>query len=128
MKRIKVILGSLVGALAFLPALAFAQGNFNLSSGGITGVLGSVGSILNMIVPILIALGIIAFLWGVLRFIFSAGDEEKRKAGKMFMIYGIIGIVVMVSVWGLVAFIQKSFGIQSGTVQNGPQLPTVPGY
>jgi len=123
MQRIKFILGSLFGVLAFAPALAFAATSGDVPLTSLGSALESLMSLMNMVVPLLIGLAVIAFLWGVLKFVFNAGDEEKRKEGKMFMIYGLVGIVVMVSVWGLVGFIQNTFGLQSGNrAQNTTSL------
>lgn len=67
--------------------------------------------ILSWTVPILISLALVAFMWGVLKYILPAGDEGKMKEGRQMMIYGIIGIAVMVSVWGLVNLvIETVFG------------------
>lgn len=123
MKRIKIILGSVAGVLTLLPTLAFAQNNLQLSSNGISGILVQFGKILEMIVPLLIALAVIGFLYGVMRFVFSAGDDEARKAGKNLMIYGLIGIVVMVSIWGLVRFAQNTFGISGQEAAQAPSIP-----
>jgi hypothetical protein len=122
MKRIKFVLGSLFGTLALLPVLAQAQSGVRLTNLGTA--LTDFQTIMNKVVPILIGLAIIVFLWGVLRFVFNAGDEEKRKDGKWMMVYGIIGIVVMVSVWGLVAFVQNTFGV--GNVNNPQNIPQLP--
>lgn len=121
MTRIKFILGSLFGTLAFVPALALAQGQLPLTNLG--SLLGGLRQLMGIVVPILIGFAIIVFLWGVLRFIFNAGSDEKRKEGKMFMIYGIIGIVVMVSVWGLVSFLQGTFGLDSNAPAQSPRIP-----
>ena len=129
MKKIKVALVSLLGTLTFLPAFALAQSNFTLGN-GIGGFLVSVGNLLNKVIPLLIGLAVIAFLFGVLRFVFNADKEDKRAEGRNFMIYGLIGIVVMVSVWGLVNFVQSSFfGSEQqakGNPQDGPVIPAVP--
>jgi len=81
----------------------------------INGIIGT----LNIVVFIIIALGLISFLYGIVLYIFRSGDETKRKEGVQFMFYGIIGLFVMVSVWALVA-------ILSGTIGDGiigiPQL------
>ncbi len=59
------------------------------------------------IVYLIISLSILLFIWGVFRFIKSEGED--RENGKMFMFWGIIGIFVMVSIWGLVAILQNTF-------------------
>jgi hypothetical protein len=125
MKRIKFIVGSLLSVLSLAPALAFAQLPPVSTQQGLSSFITWLQTLMGLIVPILIGLAIIVFLYGVLRFIFNAGDEAKRSEGKMFIIYGLIGIVIMVSVWGLVGFIQGTFGLNQVT---GPSsnLPAVP--
>lgn len=122
MERIKFILGSLFGTLTFVPALVLAQSNLS-AQGGLASFLSWLQSLMAMVVPILIGLAVIVFLFGVLRFIFSASDPEKRKEGRSYMIWAIIGIVVMVSVWGLVIFVQNSFGL--GSNGGHPAYPTI---
>lgn len=121
MKKTKVFVGSLVSAAYLLPMLAFAQNGNITSNGGLAGFLNSLKSLMDRIVPLLIGLAVIAFLYGVLRFVFNAGNEDARKQGKDFIIYGLIGIVVMISVWGLVFFVQNSLGLNtSGTIVTPP--------
>ena len=66
-------------------------------------------NILGGLVPIIVALAIVAFLYGVQRYILAGASEEKIKEGRNMMIYGIIGIFVMVSVWGLVRIVVQTF-------------------
>lgn len=74
-------------------------------------VFGIVG-ILDSLIPILIGATVIVFLYGVLLFVVraSAGNTEGRKEGINFMIFGIIGLAVMLSVWGLVSFVTNTIG------------------
>ena len=67
------------------------------------------------IVPILMSLAMLVFIWGVLKFIRNAGDEGERETGKQVMLWGLIGLFVMASVWSLVA-------ILSGGAVSIPQL------
>ena len=53
------------------------------------------------IIPLMYALAFLFFMAGVARFFFSSG-EEKREEGKKFALWGIVGFVVLFSVWGLV--------------------------
>lgn len=122
MNKIKFILGSLLGGLSLLPALAFAQRNF-VADRGVSGFLTTLDDLMRYVVPILIGLAVIVFLWGVLTFVFNAGNDEKRTGGRMMMLWGIIGIAVMVSVWGLVGFVQNTFGVQRSQALPTPQLP-----
>jgi hypothetical protein len=66
-------------------------------------VYGPILKIGNQLVALMYALAFIAFLIGMVRFIFSH-DAEKRENGKKFAIYSIIGLVVLFSLWGIVRF------------------------
>jgi hypothetical protein len=81
--------------------------------------LDSVGNILDFLtclivkslVPLLFALATVGFIWGVIQMVINPEDSEKRKQGKQYMIWGIIGIFVMLSIFGLVQIISNTFGI-----------------
>ncbi|MBI5816856.1 MAG: hypothetical protein HZB09_00305 [Candidatus Yonathbacteria bacterium] len=94
-------------------------------------LLGVFSTIINALMPFIVALAVLYFVWGVFQFVASAGDETARGAGRDKMIYGIIGIFVMVSVWGLVNLLGGTFGL-SGTAQfnqgGAGQTPTVPTF
>jgi preprotein translocase subunit SecG len=64
---------------------------------------------------IAIALAFAWFIWGVISYTMSS-DEDKKKAAKSQMIWGVIAIAVIVSIWGLVAFLQSFFGVTGNTV------------
>jgi len=86
-------------------------------------MLCKVSELLNVVVPILLALGVIYFVWGVVSYVI-ASDEEAKKSGRNRIIYGIIGLAVIVAVWGLVGILLRTFGIsglaQSITLPNTP--------
>jgi hypothetical protein len=106
------------GLMAFSPMLALAA-----SFTGIETLINQLQSILSKLVPLLFAVAIIYFFWGVIQFIRSAGDPKKAEEGKSIMIYGIIAIAVMASIYGLVAWIQNTLGVTETTI-NLPDLPT----
>lgn len=97
-----------VGLSGLLPILAFAQGLDYDPSEGIGGLLNWFKNLLNALVPIVIAIAVVWFIWNVFMFVIKEG-EDKDKA-KSAMIWGIIAIAVMVSVWGLVAILTNTFG------------------
>lgn len=72
------------------------------------------------LVPLLITLSIVLFIMGVVKYISKADDAGEREEGRKFMIYGIVALFVMVSIWGLVGIIQGTFGL--GTDVLIPQL------
>jgi len=64
---------------------------------------------LGALVPTIIGLGLVAFLWGLTRFISAGGDEKRIQEGKDMMVYGIIGLFVMVSIYTIVSILFADF-------------------
>lgn len=88
-------------------------------------LFGQFGGVIEIAVPVLVALALALFIWGGVVFVFSAGDDTKRKEGQKRMIWGIVGLFVIVSVWGLVQLFQVFFGADGdlGTIV----APGIPG-
>jgi hypothetical protein len=76
-----------------------------------------INGLMRPIVPLLIGLAVLVFIYGVLVLMFSEGGEKKEE-GKQYMLWGIIGIFVMVSVWGLVNILKGTFGLS----ENVPKI------
>lgn len=72
-------------------------------------------SILNNIVsPVIYLLGALAivyFVWGVFVFIQNADSPEKRAEGFKHMMWGVIGLFIMVSAKGIIAIIKATIGV-----------------
>jgi len=91
---------------------------------GLKYILCKVSLLLNTIVPILITLGVIYFIYGVISYAI-AKDNEAKTGGRAAMINGLIALLVIVSVWGLVNILKSTFKIDNDIM---PPLPEVPGY
>jgi hypothetical protein len=77
-------------------------------------------ALVRSVIPLLVALAVIGFIWGVIQYFLNPDNEEKKKNGKTFMLWGIIALFVMTSIWGLV-------NVFSGTFKTGkPVVPTFP--
>ncbi len=61
-----------------------------------------VGIIVNGLVPLVLGLAVVSFLWGVAGYVMKADDSKEREKGRKFMLYGIIGLLVGLSVWSIV--------------------------
>lgn len=68
-------------------------------------------NIVNPIILLLMALSVIYFLWGVFTFIQNADNADKRQEGYQQMIWGVIGIFIMVSAVGIKNLIAATLGL-----------------
>ncbi len=121
MKKNLMVLSSFV--LSLTPVVAFAQTNSALCA---TGQLGSwvckVSQLIAGVLPVLIALAVVYFVWGVISFVIAA-DEDAKTKGRDKIIYGVIGLAVIVAVWGLVGILQSTFGVSQGVNVTLPGVP-----
>jgi CHASE3 domain sensor protein len=94
-------------------ALAIAAVTIPAVAGAVTflDTLNLVNTVLNAVIPMLITLALIYFFWGLIQYI-GSGDESKEKA-RDIMIYGILSLFVMVSVWGIIRLLQSTFKVTS---------------
>lgn len=102
--------------LLLLPDIAFAQGVFDL--------LDDLIYMADMLIPLLIGCAVIMFFWGLIKFIAHADDEKAVAEGKQFMLWGMIGLFVVVALWSIVGFVQRELGLDSSVRMNAPTLPT----
>lgn len=87
----------------------------------LTGVIEMFTNIAAEIIPFLAALAFLFFVYGVAKFIKSAGSEKEIKDSKNILVWGIVGLFVLVTIWGIIAFLQSDFGFGSGD----PFIPQV---
>lgn len=64
-------------------------------------------NIINPIIGLMFGLAFVAFLYGVLEFIQGGANEKTLETGKRHMIYGILGIVIMIGARGIIELIQR---------------------
>jgi len=65
--------------------------------------------IVNMIIPVLVTLALIGFLWGMAQTILHSDSEEARKNGRKVAVYGILALFVMLSLWGILQMAYNTF-------------------
>ncbi len=65
--------------------------------------------LLSLVTFIIGVLALIWFFWGIIQYVLKADNEEKHAAARSYMIYAVIGMFVMFSIWGLVALIRNTF-------------------
>lgn len=89
-----------------LPSLAFAQAlqpitNVNNLSSRIIGIG-------NTVTYLLVALAVIYIVWNVVQYLIKTSEDKKKDAG-MNILWGIVGLFIIVSIWGLVNILTNTF-------------------
>lgn len=74
-------------------------------------------TILNPIITLLFAVALAYFAYGIVQYIWNPDNEQLREQGKRNMIWGIIGISIMVSVFGIMNLIVSSIGADSSVLK-----------
>ena len=111
--RTKISIGAVLvaGIAAFMPLMADAV--------TLAHSITTISKIINGFIPIVLAIAVLIFFWGLAMYLVSASDKEKRIEGINLMFMGVIAIFVMVSVWGIIAILQQTF-------QVGQAKPIIP--
>ena len=73
-----------------------------------TTLAGKLGVIANSIIPFLIGVAFVAILWGIAKYVRSAGDTEKVAEGRSVVIWGTIALFLMLTFWGFVTVLKNS--------------------
>lgn len=68
--------------------------------------------ILDPLILLIFSFGLLVFLWGLLEFIRSGANPQKHKEGTEHMIWGVLGMFIMVAFWGIIMLIANTFGFE----------------
>lgn len=79
------------------------------------GLVSILVSFINSLVPLLVGIAIVLFMWGVVRFLYHSGDSHSKGQDKEIMLWGLVSLFVIVSVWGILRLLIATFGGASGT-------------
>jgi hypothetical protein len=109
----------LVGT-TLLPSFVWAQQTLTSTITTLTGAI-------NGFVKAGVALALLVFVWGVAKTIIgmnsgATGSEKAITEGKQRMVWGIVGLFVIVCVWGLVALLGQLFGVSMSSDQETPVI------
>lgn len=111
---------SAAAALVYaLPVIALAQ------TQNILGVLDFFQRFFNGLIGFMITFAIVVFFWGMIQYLWQVGEEKSK--GLQTMMWGVIAIFVMVSIWGIIRLIQNTFGVGGGSAITPGTVPTTIG-
>ncbi len=107
-------------ALTLLPSVAFAVSFDSLG----TLIQSFTGTVVKALGTLFMGLAMVAFLWGIASYIWAIreGNSTKIDEGKKFMMWGLIALFVMFSVYGIVKFFQTELGLPDSTTIRIPDI------
>jgi hypothetical protein len=93
-----------------LAKIAYAQ---NFSTGVQNSAAGSIISkivevIVDPAVQLLFAVTVLIFIWGLFKMIAHGDDPTARSEGQKHVLWGVIGMAIMVSVYGIIQVISNT--------------------
>lgn len=72
----------------------------------------------SVLIPLAFTLCLLYFFWGVAKYIREGASSEKAaEEGKRIMIWGVVGLFVAFSIWGIVVFIRNELGLKNIPIQ-----------
>ncbi len=86
------------------------------------------GTIIGPAVLLLMTVALLYFLYGVVKFIINNESPDGRATGAQHMVWGIIGLAIMLSAFAIVIFVfnsVKSIGGDSGINNQPVQTPEI---
>lgn len=69
--------------------------------------------IVNPVIVFIFALALVYFLYGLVVFIANADNEEARSTGRQHMLWGVVGLFIMVSVYGILKIVIGTVGAKN---------------
>lgn len=81
-------------------------------STAVTAFVGRVNEyIVNPLIILMFAVALLFFLYGVVEFIINSDKADERELGKSHIMWGIIGMFIMFSVFVILRVIENTLGI-----------------
>jgi len=112
---------------SFVPvAVALAGGTSNFNTERLNTIVGGFKGIINTALIVLSGVAVLVFIYGIIRFVLSAGDAEKRKESRGYMIYGVIAFAIIAGLYGLSNALLDFFGVSTSDSLNVPQVNVRP--
>ena len=100
--------------------------NANTAVGGsLINLIALVQNIVTRLVPLGIGMAVVALFFGIVMFVVTGRDDQKKRDECLkWMMYSVLGLFVMVAIWGLVGFLASVLGVGVGGSAPVPNIPT----
>ena len=85
----------------------------NIAYASLDSFVSNVGrEIINPLIIFLFALALAYFLYGLVEFIANGANDEKKTTGKSHMLWGVVGLTIMMGVWFIMGVVLNTLGIE----------------
>ncbi len=74
-------------------------------------LVGKFIGLINTIIPLLVAIALVFFFIGLVRFIYESSDSHGHAEGKELIVWGLVAMFVLVSVWGILATMREALNL-----------------
>lgn len=107
-----------MAATLLLPAVSLAQ-DFK----PVNKLTDGFADLISTVIPLILALALLFFFWTLIQFIrnLDKGDASTAEGARK-LIWGVIVLFVMVSIWGIISYMQKKLGIRGGGSMDAPAV------
>ena len=78
-----------------------------------------------MLIRIFGTLAFVAFFYGLALFLLNHEDKTINEKGKNVMVWGVLALFVMITIWGIIGFMQDTIGNYQGPYGVQINLPQV---
>jgi hypothetical protein len=110
-----------------LPGNAASLSNQGGEQKTLSTIIGTMTGLVMSIVPILASLALLFFFYNLFLLVMNTGDAEKHKQARPRLLWSIIVMLVIFSVWGIVALLSKTFfDSTSGSMNSGTPFTGIP--
>ncbi len=75
--------------------------------------------IINPLLVLIFAAGLVVFMWGLLQFMKNVDNEGERSTGKSHMLWGLVGMFIMVAVQGIIGLVVDTLDIRQSQTPFG---------
>lgn len=91
-----------------MPSYPSTVGTSPTSGDTIASFVGRIVGIVNAFIPLLVAVAVLIFFVGLIQYIYHAGDSRAHGTGKAVMLWGLVALFVLMSLWGILSVAQSS--------------------
>lgn len=90
----------LISTILFSPSIVLGAETFK-------SLIYRIVDVINIFIPVVAGLILLVFFWGIFKYVYSQSDSANKGEGKSIIIWGLIAIFVVASMWGLINLVAR---------------------